>query len=195
LIFWNDGIGRIWSHRYFTPYPCNFCDDVFAECADAVFLDAWLPPYVRDPAGHSIVLTRNPQLDGFLEQELRAPREVTVSRISLDDIVHSQQRVIQTKRGDLARRLAWAEELGMPVPPKRVRLLQGHRTFGRDLLIRACWKISQQSTAIWRRVDKNRQAFDEQMSVLRREADQARDHLIRYRRLNRLVHWLRSHLR
>ena len=44
---------------YFKLNPCNYCDDVFAELADVVFMDAWLPKYSKDPLGHSLVINRN----------------------------------------------------------------------------------------------------------------------------------------
>lgn len=50
-IFWNDGIAEAWTNRWFTPRACNYCDDVFAECADVTCMDAWLPEYSQDHRG------------------------------------------------------------------------------------------------------------------------------------------------
>lgn len=33
------------------PRACNYCDDVFAECADVTCMDAWLPEYSQDHRG------------------------------------------------------------------------------------------------------------------------------------------------
>jgi len=46
---WSKPIGALetfrylWSRYYFAHNACLYCDDVFAETADAVFMDAWLP--------------------------------------------------------------------------------------------------------------------------------------------------------
>lgn len=47
---------------YFGLDACRYCDDVFAEYADVVFMDAWLPEYRNEKLGTSIVLLRRPDL-------------------------------------------------------------------------------------------------------------------------------------
>ncbi len=48
----------LWGHECFIQGGCLFCDDVFGETADVVFMDAWLPEYSQDTKGNSIVLCR-----------------------------------------------------------------------------------------------------------------------------------------
>lgn len=55
---WNHGVADVWLNEWFTLMACHYCDDVFAECSDVAFMDAWLPSYAIDPRGHSIVLAR-----------------------------------------------------------------------------------------------------------------------------------------
>lgn len=59
-LYWDDGPGYAWTHDYFKLNACNFCDDLFAEVADAAFMDAWLPRYIEDPSGTSITVVRSP---------------------------------------------------------------------------------------------------------------------------------------
>ena len=57
-----------WSRHLFVPLACDFCPDVFAEQADATFMDAWLPEYVGDPHGTSLVIARNPLISSLLTE-------------------------------------------------------------------------------------------------------------------------------
>ena len=61
-ISWTEGVSRIWGDRWFTLESCDYCDDIFAETADAVFMDAWLPEYVNDSRGTSLAVIRNPEI-------------------------------------------------------------------------------------------------------------------------------------
>jgi coenzyme F420-reducing hydrogenase beta subunit len=56
-----DGVSKLWADGVYTLKSCYYCDDVFAECADASFMDAWLPEYFSDSKGTSLVITRNSQ--------------------------------------------------------------------------------------------------------------------------------------
>ena len=37
-----------WEYGYFKYKACDFCDDIFAECADITVGDAWLSRYKKD---------------------------------------------------------------------------------------------------------------------------------------------------
>ena len=47
---------------------CDFCEDVFAYCADVVFGDAWLPKYVEDPQGTNVVIVRNREIKKTIDR-------------------------------------------------------------------------------------------------------------------------------
>lgn len=51
--------GTDWGSGAFKYKACDFCDDVFAETADVVVGDAWLPKYVQDGKGTNILVVRN----------------------------------------------------------------------------------------------------------------------------------------
>lgn len=81
-----------WSSRAFTPLACNRCVDVFAKCADAVLMDAWLSPQVRDFRGSSLVITRDERID-----ELFKNGGEFCESISPVLVQSSQQNVVDAK--------------------------------------------------------------------------------------------------
>jgi len=100
-VFWNEGISEAWTNRWFTPEACNYCDDIFAECADVTCMDAWLPEYSRDSRGTSLLLVRSPLVREVLERG----RGVRLDPIPVERVVQSQSGVVAVKRRHLAYRL------------------------------------------------------------------------------------------
>ena len=95
---------RAWVHRFFQINSCNFCEDVFAETADAVFMDAWLPGFVKDPKGSSLVLVRSPELDDMLQQGVKMD-SCHLDPVQISEIIKSQKGVIKDKKTDISGRL------------------------------------------------------------------------------------------
>lgn len=124
--FWTEGVRKVFTNRMFTPRACSFCDDVFAECADAVFMDAWLPEYSKDPKGTSFVLSRNHQLSRMLVQG-----GSSVFLVTVEQIISSQAGVTSIKREQLSYRLYSAVKAGVPIPKKRVKPLASLCFFNR----------------------------------------------------------------
>lgn len=90
---WSDGIADVWCGDYFKQKSCYFCDDIFAECADAVFMDAWLPEFVKDGRGTSLIISRNSLLSQyFFDAD-------TFADISVEKVIESQIEVVENKRG------------------------------------------------------------------------------------------------
>jgi coenzyme F420 hydrogenase subunit beta len=112
-IFWNEGISEAWTNRWFTPAACNYCDDVFAECADVTCMDAWLPEYSQDSRGTSLVLVRSPAVREVLERG----QGVRLDPIPVERVIQSQAGVVAVKRRHLAYRLYLDRE---GAPKKRV---------------------------------------------------------------------------
>ena len=112
-IFWREGISEAWTNRWFTPEACNYCDDVFAECADVACMDAWLPEYSRDSQGTSLVVARSPAVREVLERG----QGIRLDPIPVERVVQSQGGVVAIKRRHLAYRLYLD---GEGVPGKRV---------------------------------------------------------------------------
>ncbi len=118
-IFWGDGISEAWIDRWFTPGACNYCDDVFAECADVTCMDAWLPEYSKDSRGTSILLIRSPVVAKMVDDGIRE-KKILLDPIPVDKVVNSQESVIGIKRKHLAHRLSLDQQNKRKVPAKRV---------------------------------------------------------------------------
>ena len=89
---------------YFRCNACNFCRDVFAESADACFMDAWLPEYKSDSRGTSLVLARNASINQLL-CELADQDRAKLEQISIERLVLSQKGPVRRKRRLIAMRL------------------------------------------------------------------------------------------
>ena len=108
-----------WGYGAFQPGACNFCDDVFAETADVVFGDAWLPDYTGDWRGTNVVLTRDGRADEILLAGSRAGL-IELHDLSAEDALRSQAGNFRHRRTGLRVRLADDVGRGLSVPRKRV---------------------------------------------------------------------------
>lgn len=118
-IRWNEGVSQVWTSRWFTPLACNFCDDIFAELADVVFMDAWLPGYREDPKGTNLLIVRNLKILELLKETINRG-SAELHQIPLSQIIRSQRGVIKIKRQQLFYRKYRAIERGQKTPVKRV---------------------------------------------------------------------------
>jgi coenzyme F420-reducing hydrogenase beta subunit len=118
-VLWDDGISEAWNNRWFTPKACNYCDDVFAECADATCMDAWLPEYSKDGRGTSIILIRSPVIAQMIETGI-CSHKISLAPIPISQVVKSQEGVVKIKREHLAYRLYLDRQSGCKAPEKRV---------------------------------------------------------------------------
>jgi coenzyme F420 hydrogenase subunit beta len=84
-------------HAFFRLNACNFCMDVFAETADACFMDAWLPAYRKEPRGTSLVVVRNRELSELLFQG-HSKGELQFDGIGCEEVCLSQKGHIRRKR-------------------------------------------------------------------------------------------------
>jgi coenzyme F420-reducing hydrogenase beta subunit len=120
IIFWNEGVSEVWNNRWFTLNPCNYCDDIFSECADIVCMDAWLPEYISDWRGTSLILIRSSLMLEIVMGGIDEG-EVIAALAPINKIKQSQSGQIVFKRRDIRVRLLLAEKAGIKVPVKRVR--------------------------------------------------------------------------
>lgn len=120
-IFWTEGMREAWSNGLFKLNACNYCDDVYAELADVAFMDAWLDRYIKDSNGTNIILFRNATLR---DMALHCHSEglVHLESLPIEEVIKSQQAVIDAKRTRLANRLRLAKIMGTKyLPVKRVK--------------------------------------------------------------------------
>lgn len=118
-LYLREGISEVWGNRWFTPNACNYCDDIYAECADIAFMDAWLPDYVKNPQGTNLIIVRSIELLTILN-EARLSKQVDIQKTDISNILKSQAGVIDIKRSQLAIRLFLARQTGQMIPKKRV---------------------------------------------------------------------------
>lgn len=150
-IFWNEGIAEAWSNRWFTPNACNYCDDIFAECADVTCLDAWLPEYSKDSRGTSLILVRTPLVEEVFSQK----NGIFLIHISIERIVQSQAQVLVLKRRHLAYRLFLDQLKGKSVPKKRIAPKRSRNPLlMREVVSKDCMSAS--SKEIWAGVKDGR---------------------------------------
>jgi len=119
-IFWREGISEAWTNRWFTPGACNYCDDVFAECADVTCMDAWLPEYYSNPSGTSLLIVRASNILNLIRQSSDLDR-LSIATIDISRTIQSQNGVIKDKRHDLAYRLHLTTSAGDIAPKKRIQ--------------------------------------------------------------------------
>jgi coenzyme F420-reducing hydrogenase beta subunit len=118
-IYQKEGVSRVWRYRWFTPNACNYCDDVFAECADVTFMDAWLPEYSCDSRGTNFLIIRSLDILYFINKRLHS-KQIYLNDIDIFQIIQSQRGVFLYKKIFLAYRLHHGKRQKKLVPKKRV---------------------------------------------------------------------------
>ena len=61
----------------------RLCDDVFAETADVVVGDAWIPKYLNQ--GNSLLVTRSNLVDALIKKYTQKGELIT-DRITIDEV-------------------------------------------------------------------------------------------------------------
>jgi len=109
----NVSLGDNWGMGLFKPNACDFCDDVFSETADIVVMDAWLPEYVQDYRGTSLIITRDEKLDALFQQAV-SNHAVQADKIDPDLVIQSQVSAIRHRRRGLSQRLHFYRKKWLP---------------------------------------------------------------------------------
>jgi coenzyme F420-reducing hydrogenase beta subunit len=112
-------LGSDWGLGFFQYKACDFCDDVFAEVADIVVGDAWLPRFSQDPGGTNILVVRRPELDQIVREAAEQGR-LRIESLAVDEVAQSQAAGLRHRRDGLRYRLHQARERDEWFPPKRV---------------------------------------------------------------------------
>lgn len=112
--------GGNWGLGFFKNNACDYCDDVFAECADVVMGDAWLPEYDDDMEGTSLLVVRNKNVLDILKNA-NERGDVKLDELTVNQAKKSQAAGIRHRREGLAYRLFVAIQAGKWVPVKRVK--------------------------------------------------------------------------
>ena len=133
-----------WSFKMFTVQACNYCDDVFAETADMVLMDAWLPEYGHSDKGENLIITRNRELDEVVGSISG------VMPIGIDRVIQSQSSVVQNKRKAISLALQQLKSRGINLR-KRDALYSKPSCLEKPLL-KTKYRISISSDRIWNEV-------------------------------------------
>lgn len=151
------GMGFAYVNGYFQIRGCFYCDDVFAECADATFMDAWLPEYSVQTEGHSILIVRDLRLKERYDTAIDSG--LAIKSLSIDQTIQSQQGVLERKRCQLAKCL-------IEYPKRRHDLIYHSRFHERRLkfLAYCCAEVSSRN---WIPSNKDIVVFSDTMSQLR----------------------------
>lgn len=119
-ILMSDVFASSWGNNLFMLEACECCDDIFAETADIVIGDAWLPEFTEDYRGESIVLARSERMAALLDEGI-AEGEIKIDHLPIEKIITSQSGAMNQRREGLQYRLALAEKKGHWQPAKRIR--------------------------------------------------------------------------
>lgn len=94
----NNKIGPNWAMGLFKPKACDFCDDVLAECTDVAIMDAWLPKYINDSKGKSLIVTWEKVLEKLLLDETKQ------EKMYLEEVIESQASGLSHRKQGLSYR-------------------------------------------------------------------------------------------
>ncbi|MGF1792757.1 Coenzyme F420 hydrogenase/dehydrogenase, beta subunit C-terminal domain [Photobacterium profundum] len=115
----NQLFGTDWGMGAFKYKACDFCDDVFAETADIVLGDAWLPQYVHDGAGTNILILRNNEIHELIISAKNEGRLI-LDELPIEQAKASQDAGLRHRKGGLGYRLTVEQENNVWIPTKRV---------------------------------------------------------------------------
>ncbi|WP_139233035.1 Coenzyme F420 hydrogenase/dehydrogenase, beta subunit C-terminal domain [Halomonas korlensis] len=110
--------GADWGAGAFKYKACDFCDDVFAETADVVLGDAWLPEYVQDSYGTNVVVTRKGAIQQLIVNARREGR-LELDELGVEKAVQSQDAGLRHRKVAIGYRLHCEKADNSWVPTKR----------------------------------------------------------------------------
>lgn len=139
--------GRTFSSPEFGLFACDYCDDIFAEVADVCFMDAWLPQYMTEERGTSLVVARSSVCRKLIEGGI-ASSELSVEPIMQQQVEASQLAQIHAKRETLSHRLWICQRRSISYPPKRV--VPKRPALTEMLRLMACDRLRMASYQAWK---------------------------------------------
>lgn len=96
--YWGSGFGT-----YFSTMRCKLCIDHTCELSDISFGDAWLPEFLSDKSGWSIVISRT-KLGEEILQNAALRGKIKLVRVNSGKVVQSQGKLLKFKKSDLSAR-------------------------------------------------------------------------------------------
>lgn len=108
---------------FFHPKACDFCDDLVGETADISMGDAWLPQFVNDPNGTSIIVIRNKDILQLFNR-YKSLNKLKIDSLQAEDVAKSQEGGFRHRREALSFRIAKKELSNNWYPQKRIKANQ-----------------------------------------------------------------------
>lgn len=105
--------GGNWNIPHMKYKACDFCEDVFAYCADIVLGDAWLSKYRKDTNGTNVVIVRNNYIYNLLKSN-----ELKLDLLKESDIIKSQSSSYSHRITEIGYRLYLESNKNVWVPNK-----------------------------------------------------------------------------
>lgn len=136
--------GTDWGSGFFKPKACDFCDDIVGETADISIGDAWLPQFVNDPKGTSILVVRNAEILEIVNKYARN-NTIALHKLTAEEVAVSQEGGFRHRREALSYRIAKKEIKKSWYPTKRVKANQYKITRKRKRIYSLREKIARQS--------------------------------------------------
>lgn len=113
-LVWDRHIWQMYHNGFCTLSCCNICDDVFAECADVCFMDAWIPSCAQEPRGTSIWLSRTQLAEKILQEGVHSGNLMEFP-VSISEMIAGQSAV-RWKKDLLEYRLKLLKMQGKHLP-------------------------------------------------------------------------------
>ena len=111
--------GTDWGSGYFKPNACDYCDDVVGETSDVSIGDAWLPQFVLDPGGTSVIIIRNQDILDLVNK-YKSSNSILLHNLTAEEVINSQEGGFRHRREGLSFRIAKKEKSKTWYPKKRI---------------------------------------------------------------------------
>lgn len=109
--FWPPIFGRF----FFTPFRCTLCPDGTAELSDISFGDAWLPEFIDNRKGVSLIISRS-EIGENLISNAKLDDKVKLTEINHSKVFESQQDQLFFKKKNITARKNLIKSLGKEYP-------------------------------------------------------------------------------
>ena len=134
---------------------CRFCDDMFGECADISFMDAWLHEYTStEPRGTSLFVTRTPLAAEIIDTGIQSG-ELAVSYLPVQKIIQSQGGL--KRRGKISYMQTQHRKDGFVPPYKRFVKTRVHGLA--KIEARRYAKLDLKSRKVWEAVNHDLEKY------------------------------------
>jgi coenzyme F420 hydrogenase subunit beta len=108
---------------YFIPVRCTLCSDQSCELADASFGDIWIPEFMDDRIGTSVIIVRNMISENIL-QNMISNMKIELNNLNKNKLILSQIYPLHLKKTHLNARITLFKLFGKATPIYNQELLK-----------------------------------------------------------------------